>query len=57
VGQTTPDGLITLQPSECQGACADAPVLLVNDRTMCSFMSNDKLDQLIEGLKAAEGAL
>ena len=56
-GQTTPDGLITLQPSECQGACADAPVLLVNDRTMCSFMSNDKLDQLIEGLKAAEGAL
>ena len=56
-GQTTPDGLITLQPSECQGACADAPVLLVNDRTMCSFMSNDKLDQLIEGLRSAEGAL
>ena len=56
-GQTTPDGLITLQPSECQGACADAPVLLVNDRTMCSFMSNNKLDQLIEGLRSAEGAL
>jgi len=56
-GQTTADGLITLQPSECQGACADAPVLLVNDRTMCSFMSNDKLDQLIEGLRSAEGAL
>ncbi len=56
-GQTTADGLITLQPSECQGACADAPVLLVNDRTMCSFMSNDKLDQLIEGLKASEGGL
>ena len=56
-GQTTADGLITLQPSECQGACADAPVLLVNDRTMCSFMSNDKLDQLIDGLKASEGGL
>jgi len=50
-GETTADGLITLQPSECQGACADAPVLLVNDRHMCSFMSHDKLDQLIEGLK------
>ena len=50
-GETTADGLITLQPSECQGACADAPVLLVNDRNMCSFMSHDKLDQLIEGLK------
>ena len=55
-GETTPDGLITLQPSECQGACADAPVLLVNDRHMCSFMSHDKLDQLIDGLKTAGGA-
>lgn len=54
MGQTTADGLFTLQQSECQGACADAPVLLVNDRTMCSFMSNDKLDQLIAGLKQAE---
>lgn len=53
VGETTADGLITLQPSECQGACADAPVLLVNDRHMCSFMSHDKLDQLIDGLKSA----
>jgi NADH-quinone oxidoreductase subunit E len=56
VGETTLDGLITLQPSECQGACADAPVLLVNDRHMCSFMSHDKLDQLIDGLKKAGGA-
>jgi NADH-quinone oxidoreductase subunit E len=52
---TTPDGLFTLQQSECLGACADAPVMLVNDRTMCSFMSNDKLDQLVDGLRAAEG--
>ena len=55
-GQTTADGLFTLQPSECQGACADAPVLLVNDRHMCSFMSSEKLDQLIADLKQAEGA-
>jgi NADH-quinone oxidoreductase subunit E len=54
MGQTTPDGLFTLQQSECLGACADSPVMLVNDRTMCSFMSNDKLDQLIDGLKKAE---
>lgn len=52
-GETTADGLFTLQQSECLGACADAPVMLVNDRTMCSFMSNDKLDQLIDGLKGA----
>ena len=55
-GETTPDGLITLQPSECQGACADAPVLLVNDRTMCSFMSNEKLDDLIDTLQKSGGA-
>src|SRR5574343_1849456 len=52
MGETTPDGLFTLQQSECLGACADSPVMLVNDRTMCSFMSNDKLDQLIDGLRA-----
>jgi len=51
-GETTADGLITLQPSECQGACADAPVLLVNDRTMCSFMSDERLDALVDGLRA-----
>ncbi len=55
MGETTPDGLFTLQQSECLGACADSPVMLVNDRHMCSFMSNDKLDQLIDGLRAAEG--
>jgi NADH-quinone oxidoreductase subunit E len=52
--QTTKDGLFTLQQCECLGACADSPVLLVNDLTMCSFMSNDKLDQLIDGLRDAE---
>ena len=55
MGETTPDGLFTLQQSECLGACADSPVMLVNDRTMCSFMSDDKLDQLVEGLKGAQG--
>jgi NADH-quinone oxidoreductase subunit E len=54
MGETTADGLFTLQQSECLGACADSPVMLVNDRSMCSFMSNDKLDQLIDGLRAAE---
>ncbi len=55
MGETTADGLFTLQQSECLGACADSPVMLVNDRTMCSFMSNDKLDQLVDGLRRAEG--
>ncbi|RVU45239.1 NADH-quinone oxidoreductase subunit NuoE family protein [Rubrivivax rivuli] len=49
---TTADGVFTVQPSECLGACADAPVMLVNDRQMLSFMSNDKLDELLALLKA-----
>ena len=53
MGQTTPDGLFTLQQSECLGACADSPVMLVNDRSMCSFMTPEKLDQLVDGLRAA----
>ena len=54
VGETTADGMFTVQPGECMGACADAPVLLVNDRNMCSYMSNDKIDQLVAGLRSVE---
>ena len=52
-GGTTADGLFTVQESECLGACADAPVLLVNDRQMCSYMSTERLDALIDTLKKA----
>lgn len=55
MGQTTADGMFTLQQSECLGACADSPVMLVNDRSMCSFMTPEKLDQLVDGLRAAGG--
>jgi NADH-quinone oxidoreductase subunit E len=51
-GGTTADGLFTVQKSECLGACADAPVMLVNDRQMVSFMSNERLDELVDTLKA-----
>ena len=52
-GGTTADGLFTVQKSECLGACADAPVMLVNDRQMVSFMTNDRLDDLLATLKAS----
>lgn len=51
-GETTADGVITLQQSECLGACADSPVLLVNDRQMCSFMDHQRLDALVDLLKS-----
>ena len=51
-GGTTADGLFTVQKSECLGACADAPVMLINDRQMLSFMGPMRLDDLIATLKA-----
>lgn len=50
-GQTTADGRFTLIETECLGACGDAPVLLVNNKRMCSFMSADRLDALLDELK------
>jgi NADH-quinone oxidoreductase subunit E len=49
--ETTPDGRFTLKEGECMGACAMAPVLLVNNKKMHDYMSKEKLDQLIEALK------
>ncbi len=54
VGGTTADGQFTVQQSECLGACADSPVMLVNDREMISFMSNDRIDDLLATLAAAK---
>ncbi len=50
---STEDGVFTVQPSECLGACADAPVMLVNDRQMLSFMGPQRLDELLDTLKKA----
>jgi NADH-quinone oxidoreductase subunit E len=48
--ETTPDGWFTLKEGECMGACAMAPVVLVNNKRMCDYMTNDKLDALVDEL-------
>ncbi|MCD2518711.1 MULTISPECIES: NADH-quinone oxidoreductase subunit NuoE [Massilia] len=48
--ETTADGKFTLLEGECMGACGDAPVMLVNNHRMCSFMSDEKIDALLEEL-------
>jgi NADH-quinone oxidoreductase subunit E len=50
---TTEDGKFTLKEGECFGACGDAPVVLVNNKRMCSWMHADKLDELVDELGAA----
>jgi NADH-quinone oxidoreductase subunit E len=49
--ETTADGQFTLVEGECMGACGDAPVMLVNNKRMCSWMSHEKIDALVEELK------
>jgi NADH-quinone oxidoreductase subunit E len=49
--EVTQDGLFSMQEGECQGACADAPVMLVNNHRMCSFMNQSRVDALIAELK------
>ncbi len=51
--ETTADAMFTLKEGECLGACGDAPVMLVNNKRMCSFMSDPRLDELIAELRAA----
>jgi NADH-quinone oxidoreductase subunit E len=50
-GETTADGRFTLKEGECMGACAMAPVILVNNKKMCDYMSKEKIDALLKELK------
>ena len=45
--ETTSDGRFTLKEGECMGACGDAPVMLVNNVRMCSFMQPEQIDRLL----------
>ena len=54
-GDTTVDGLVTLKEGECFGACGDAPVLLVNNKRMCSFMRPERIDALLMEFGATGG--
>jgi NADH-quinone oxidoreductase subunit E len=50
LNETTPDGQFTLKEGECFGACGDAPVMLVNNRKMVSFMTPEALDRYLAEL-------
>ena len=50
--ETTSDGMFTLKEGECFGACGDAPVVLVNNKRLCSWMQPEALDGLLAELTA-----
>jgi NADH-quinone oxidoreductase subunit E len=55
-GETTADGRFTLKEGECLGACGDAPVMLVNNTRMCSFLDDARLDELLAELGRGDAA-
>jgi len=56
LGETTADGRFTLKEGECFGACGDAPVFLLNNHKMCSWMTPEKIDQFLAALDNSGGA-
>lgn len=51
--ETSADGRFTVKEGECFGACGDAPVMVVDDRRMCSRMTAGEIDKLVDELSAA----
>jgi len=49
--ETTADGKFTIKEGECFGACGDAPLVLVNNRRMCSKLTPDQIDKLLVELQ------
>jgi NADH-quinone oxidoreductase subunit E len=51
LGETSADGKFTVQEGECMGACGDAPVIIVNNHKMCSFMTKEAIDKKLAELE------
>jgi NADH-quinone oxidoreductase subunit E len=49
--ETTPDGKFTLKEGECMGTCGGAPLFHINNKRMCEFLTPEKVDEILEGLK------
>jgi NADH-quinone oxidoreductase subunit E len=56
-GETTADGMFTLQEGECFGACGDAPVMLVNNKHMLIGMTVERIDEWLARAMAEGGAV
>ncbi len=53
VGETTEDGVFTLESARCVGACSLAPVVMVNGEVHSEFTAQD-IPELIRGYRAAQ---
>ncbi|WP_269901488.1 NADH-quinone oxidoreductase subunit NuoE [Paenalcaligenes faecalis] len=55
-GQTTADGMFTIEECECLGSCGDSPLMLVNNHHMCVRMEPERIDAMLAALKDGESA-
>ncbi len=46
-GETTPDGMFTLKPAECLGACGYAPMMQLGKHYK-EFLTKEKVDSIID---------
>ena len=51
LGETTADGKFTLKEGECMGCCGGAPLFHINNKRMCEYLTPEKVDEILEGLK------
>jgi len=54
-GETTPDGLFTLERVECLASCGSAPVMQVNCWDYHENLNSEKVEKVISGLRKGEG--
>jgi len=51
-GESTPDGMFSLEATSCLGACAQAPFVLVNEEPYAK-MTTDRVPQVVEQCRCA----
>jgi NADH-quinone oxidoreductase E subunit len=50
-GETTDDGLFSIQSVECLGACGYAPMMQITNDVYANHLTNDKLDKIVDDLR------
>ncbi len=49
--EVSKDGKFCLKEGECMGCCGGAPLMHINNTDMHEFLTVEKVDQILEGLK------
>lgn len=49
--EVTADGKFCLKEGECMGACGGAPLMHVNNTKMHEYLTPEKVDKILKGLK------